>query len=61
MNKPDVDYIYGISPAVAIEQKRGARNPRSTVGTTTEIYDYMRLLYAKVGKTIRDFRHFSHS
>ena len=52
MNKPDVDYIYGISPAVAIEQKRGARNPRSTVGTTTEIYDYMRLLYAKVGKTI---------
>jgi len=52
MNKPDVDYIYGISPAVAIEQKRGARNPRSTVGTTTEIYDYMRLLYAKIGKTI---------
>ncbi|MEN8193019.1 MAG: excinuclease ABC subunit UvrA [Bacteroidota bacterium] len=52
MSKPDVDYIYGISPAVAIEQKRGARNPRSTVGTTTEIYDYMRLLYAKVGKTI---------
>jgi len=52
MNKPDVDYIYGISPAVAIEQKRGARNPRSTVGTTTEIYDYLRLLFAKVGKTI---------
>jgi len=52
MNKPDVDYIYGISPAVAIEQKRGARNPRSTVGTTTEIYDYMRLLFAKIGKTI---------
>lgn len=52
MSKPDVDYIYGISPAVAIEQKRGARNPRSTVGTNTEIYDYMRLFYAKVGKTI---------
>ena len=52
MNKPDVDFINGISPAVAIEQKAGARNPRSTVGTTTEIYDYLRLLYARVGKTI---------
>jgi excinuclease ABC subunit A len=52
MNKPDVDFIYGISPAVAIEQKAGARNPRSTVGTSTEIYDYLRLFYARVGKTI---------
>ena len=52
MNKPDVDFINGISPAVAIEQKAGARNPRSTVGTTTEIYDYLRLLFARVGKTI---------
>jgi len=52
MNKPDVDFIYGISPAVAIEQKTGARNPRSTVGTSTEIYDYLRLLFARVGKTI---------
>ncbi len=52
MNKPDVDLITGISPAVAIEQKKGIRNPRSTVGTTTEIYDYLRLLFARVGKTI---------
>ncbi len=52
MNKPDVDYINGISPAVAIEQKTGARNPRSTVGTTTEIYDFLRLLFARIGKTI---------
>ena len=52
MNKPDVDFIYGISPAVAIEQKAGARNPRSTVGTSTEIYDYLRLLFARIGKTI---------
>jgi excinuclease ABC subunit A len=52
MNKPDVDFIYGISPAVAIEQKTGARNPRSTVGTSTEIYDYLRLFFARVGKTI---------
>jgi excinuclease ABC subunit A len=51
MNKPDVDFISGISPAVAIEQKTGARNPRSTVGTSTEIYDYLRLLFARVGKT----------
>lgn len=51
MNKPDVDFIYGISPAVAIEQKKGARNPRSTVGTSTEIYDYLRLLYARIGIT----------
>lgn len=52
MNKPEVDFIYGISPAVAIEQKTGARNPRSTVGTSTEIYDYLRLLFARIGKTI---------
>ena len=52
MNKPDVDFMHGISPAVAIEQKAGARNPRSTVGTTTEIYDYLRLLFARIGKTI---------
>jgi excinuclease ABC subunit A len=51
MNKPDVDFIQGIAPAIAIEQKTVARNPRSTVGTTTEIYDYLRLLYARIGKT----------
>ena len=51
MNKPDLDFIYGISPAVAIEQKTGARNPRSTVGTSTEIYDYLRLLFARIGIT----------
>lgn len=51
MQKPDVDSITGISPAVAIEQKTLTRNPRSTVGTTTEIYDYLRLLFARVGKT----------
>ena len=52
MEKPEVDYIKGISPAVAIEQKVNTRNPRSTVGTTTEIYDYLKLLFARVGKTI---------
>ncbi len=52
MNKPDVDFIYGISPAVAIEQKRPTKNPRSTVGTSTEIYDYLRLLFARIGKTV---------
>ena len=51
MNKPDVDSITGISPAVAIEQKTMTRNPRSTVATTTEIYDYLRLLFARVGHT----------
>lgn len=51
MQKPDVDSITGISPAVAIEQKTLTRNPRSTVGTTTEIYDYLRLLFARLGKT----------
>jgi excinuclease ABC subunit A len=52
INKPEVDIITGIAPAVAIEQKVNTRNPRSTVGTTTEIYDYLKLLYARVGKTI---------
>jgi excinuclease ABC subunit A len=51
MQKPDVDSITGISPAVAIEQKTLTRNPRSTVATTTEIYDYLRLLFARVGHT----------
>ena len=51
MSKPDVDEISGIPPAIAIEQKVNTRNPRSTVGTTTEIYDYLRLLYARVGIT----------
>ncbi len=52
LDKPEVEYIKGISPAVAIEQKVISRNPRSTVGTTTEIYDYMKVLYARIGKTI---------
>ena len=51
MSKPEVDIISGIAPAVAIEQKVSTRNPRSTVGTTTEIYDYLRLLYSRIGKT----------
>jgi len=51
IDKPDVDYIKGISPAVAIEQKVNSRNPRSTVGTSTEIYDYLKLLFARVGRT----------
>src|SRR3982751_5433353 len=52
MNKPDVDYIKGLCPAIAIEQKVITRTPRSTVGSMTEIYDYMRLLFARIGKTI---------
>ena len=52
MNKPDVDFIKGLCPAIAIEQKVITRTPRSTVGSMTEIYDYMRLLYARIGKTI---------
>lgn len=52
MNKPECDYIKGIPPAIAIEQKVSSRNPRSTVGTTTEIYEYLRLLFARIGKTI---------
>ncbi|HYW96988.1 MAG TPA: excinuclease ABC subunit UvrA [Bacteroidales bacterium] len=51
IDKPDVDYILGIPPAVAIEQKVNTRNPRSTVGTSTEIYDYLKLLFARIGKT----------
>ncbi|WP_080902718.1 excinuclease ABC subunit UvrA [Parabacteroides sp. Marseille-P3160] len=52
MSKPECDYIKGIPPAIAIEQKVNSRNPRSTVGTSTEIYDYLRLLFARIGKTI---------
>src|SRR5882724_4428067 len=52
MNKPDVDYIKGLCPAIAIEQKVITRTPRSTVGSMTEIYDYLRLLYARAGRTI---------
>ncbi|MFZ0471825.1 MAG: excinuclease ABC subunit A, partial [Bacteroidales bacterium] len=52
MNKPDVDFINGIPPAIAIEQRVNSRNPRSTVGTSTEIQDYMRLLWARVGRTV---------
>ena len=52
INKPEVDFIKGIPPAIAIEQKVNTRNPRSTVGTSTEIYDYLKLLYARAGKTI---------
>ncbi|WP_028282039.1 excinuclease ABC subunit UvrA [Olleya marilimosa] len=51
LNKPKVDYIKGIAPAIAIEQKVNSTNPRSTVGTTTEIYDYLKLLFARVGRT----------
>ena len=49
MDKPDVDYIEGLSPAISIDQKGVSHNPRSTVGTVTEIYDYLRLLFARVG------------
>lgn len=49
MEKPDVDYIEGLSPAISIDQKTTSRNPRSTVGTVTEIYDYLRLLWARIG------------
>src|SRR5919109_1674336 len=51
MDKPDVDEVLGIPPAIAIRQKNSTRNPRSTVGTQTEVYDYLRLLYARVGTT----------
>ena len=51
MSKPEVDYIKGISPAIAIEQKVNTKNPRSTVGTSTEIYEYLKLLFARIGKT----------
>jgi len=50
MDKPDVDYIEGLSPAISIDQKSTSHNPRSTVGTVTEIYDYLRLLFARVGQ-----------
>ena len=49
MDKPDVDFIEGLSPAISIDQKTASRNPRSTVGTVTEVYDYLRLLYARIG------------
>ena len=49
MEKPDVDYIEGLSPAISIDQKTTSRNPRSTVGTVTEVYDYLRLLFARIG------------
>ena len=52
MSKPECDFIKGIPPAIAIEQKVNSRNPRSTVGTSTEIYEYLRLLYARVGRLI---------
>ena len=52
MEKPEVDYIKGVAPAIAIEQKVSTKNPRSTVGTTTEIYDYLKLLFARIGHTI---------
>jgi excinuclease ABC subunit A len=52
MDKPDVDEVRGIAPAIAIRQKNSTRNPRSTVGTQTEIYDYLRLLFARVGLTV---------
>ena len=51
MDKPEVDYIQGIAPAIAIQQKVSTSNPRSTVGTTTEIYDFFKLLFARAGKT----------
>ena len=51
MEKPEVEYIKGVAPAIAIQQKVSTKNPRSTVGTTTEIYDYLKLLFARVGKT----------
>jgi len=50
LDKPDVDFIEGLSPAISIDQKSTSRNPRSTVGTITEVYDYLRLLYARIGK-----------
>src|SRR5262249_830286 len=50
LEKPDVDYLAGLSPAISIQQKAAGRNPRSTVGTITEIYDYLRVLYARIGQ-----------
>lgn len=57
MQKPDVDFIEGIPPAIAIEQRVSSRNPRSTVGTSTEIYDYLKLLYARIGRTFSPVSH----
>src|ERR1700727_959483 len=57
MEKPDVDHIEGLSPAISIEQKSTSHNPRSTVGTITEVYDYLRLLYARVGQPRCPFHH----
>ena len=51
IDKPDVDFIHGIPPAVALEQRVNTRNPRSTVGTSTEIYDYIKLLFSRIGRT----------
>ena len=51
LSKPECDFIKGLPPAIAIEQKVNSRNPRSTVGTSTEIYEYLRLLFARIGKT----------
>jgi excinuclease UvrABC ATPase subunit len=56
MERPDVDFIDGLSPVISIEQKTVSRNPRSTVGTVTEIYDFMRLLFARAGSRTRTFR-----
>ena len=52
MQKPNVDLIEGLSPAISIEQKTTSKNPRSTVGTVTEVYDYLRLLFARIGNPI---------
>src|SRR5438552_16390031 len=52
IEKPEIDEVYGIAPAIAIRQRNTTRNPRSTVGTSTEVYDYMRLLFARVGETV---------
>ena len=61
MNKPECDFIEGLPPAIAIEQKVTSRNPRSTVGTSTEIYEYLRLLYARIGKTYSPVRSEEHT
>ena len=56
MKKPNVDFIEGLSPAISIEQKNTSKNPRSTVATVTEIYDYMRVLFARVGSIFSIYR-----
>jgi len=55
MQKPDVDFIEGLSPAIAIEQRSSGSSPRSIIATTTEIYDYLRLLYAHIGQCMPDW------